>query len=471
MLDAAIFTHADVPYRIATYDQILADPFETITFDEDHAARHRRSGSRDGVRDGRLVHGPDGELVRVTLAEKLLLLLLAKLVNLVPDGGIWMNTQRPEWNDANNALVGRGLSVVTLAQLRRYVEFVRGLITTDTHVTEEFARPARPRSRRPSQAHRGHLDEGFTDGARRAFMDDLGSLGSAYRERVYAGFSGTSDRGPGRAGAVAAGRGAGLRRREPAGEPARGRALPLLQHPRPVRRRGGGSGGCPRCSRARSRCCPAASSGRRSPWPCSPGCVPAPCTARTSTATCCTRTRTCRASSTGTRSRPSRAQACPLVAALVAAGDRSLVVADVHGDLHFAAGIRNARDVEEALDRLAADPDLGEVARASRAELLDIFEEVFTHAEFTGRSGSFFAYEGLGSIYWHMVSKLLLAVQETVERAVADGEPSATVQALAAPTRTSAPGSATASRPRSTGPSRPTPTRTPPPGMAPASPE
>ena len=35
------------------------------------------------------------------------------------------------------------------------------------------------------------------------------------------------------------------------------------------------------------------------------------------------------------------------------------------------------------------------------------------HDQFTGRSGTFFAYEGLGSIYWHMVSKLLLAVQET----------------------------------------------------------
>ena len=38
-----------------------------------------------------------------------------------------MNTQRPEWNDANNALVGHGLSVVTLAHLRRYLAFVREL--------------------------------------------------------------------------------------------------------------------------------------------------------------------------------------------------------------------------------------------------------------------------------------------------------------------------------------------------------
>jgi hypothetical protein len=36
------------------------------------------------------------------------------------------------------------------------------------------------------------------------------------------------------------------------------------------------------------------------------------------------------------------------------------------------------------------------------------------HREFTGRSGTMFGYEGLGCIYWHMVAKLLLAVQERV---------------------------------------------------------
>ena len=35
-----------------------------------------------------------------------------------------MNTQRPEWNDANNALVGYGLSMVTLAHLRRYLQLI-----------------------------------------------------------------------------------------------------------------------------------------------------------------------------------------------------------------------------------------------------------------------------------------------------------------------------------------------------------
>ncbi|HXU83972.1 MAG TPA: hypothetical protein VN914_21400, partial [Polyangia bacterium] len=39
-----------------------------------------------------------------------------------------------------------------------------------------------------------------------------------------------------------------------------------------------------------------------------------------------------------------------------------------------------------------------------------------------GRSGSFFKYEGLGCIYWHMASKLLLAAQEMVAPA---GDPEA----------------------------------------------
>jgi hypothetical protein len=53
-----------------------------------------------------------------------------------------------------------------------------------------------------------------------------------------------------------------------------------------------------------------------------------------------------------------------------------------------------------------------------RKLVLDIFEKIFNHKAFTGRSGTFFGYEGLGSIYWHMVSKLLLAVQECCLKAI-----------------------------------------------------
>ena len=64
-------------------------------------------------------------LYSVNLIEKLLVSLLAKLANYIPEAGLWLNTQRPEWNDANNALVGHGVSVVTLCHLRRFVVFLR----------------------------------------------------------------------------------------------------------------------------------------------------------------------------------------------------------------------------------------------------------------------------------------------------------------------------------------------------------
>ena len=64
------------------------------------------------------------------MIEKLLVLALTKISNFIPNGGIWMNTQRPEWNDANNALVGYGTSMVTLYYLRRYLVFVNKIINT-----------------------------------------------------------------------------------------------------------------------------------------------------------------------------------------------------------------------------------------------------------------------------------------------------------------------------------------------------
>jgi hypothetical protein len=41
-----------------------------------------------------------------------------------------------------------------------------------------------------------------------------------------------------------------------------------------------------------------------------------------------------------------------------------------------------------------------------------LYESVFNHQAYTGRSGGMFGFEGLGCIYWHMVSKLLLEVGE-----------------------------------------------------------
>jgi hypothetical protein len=378
--------------------------------------------------DGKLVHGCDGELVRVTLAEKLLLTVLAKLINLVPEGGIWMNTQRPEWNDANNALVGRGLSVVTLAYLRRYVTFVRGLLGEDVTVTAELGDLLAD----VHAALAGHLDEarhGFADASRRAVMDELGAAGTAYRERVYRGFGG--DRmtvGADRVGVFLdvvleyIDSGVRANRRDDA-----------LFHSYNTLDLREGEAGIRRLQEMLEGQVAVLSSGLLSPQEC----VDLLHALRSSALY--------RADQRSYVLYPdkqlprflernsfpaSRAADCPLVGELVAAGDRSVVLQDVTGGFHFAPGVHNARDVLAALDALPASVSPATVER-DRAALLSIFEDTFRHAEFTGRSGSFFAYEGLGSIYWHMVSKLLLAVQENLESAVAHGADPAVVRQLA----------------------------------------
>ena len=67
---------------------------------------------------------------------------------------------------------------------------------------------------------------------------------------------------------------------------------------------------------------------------------------------------------------------------------------------------------------------------ADQKQIEAIYEGIFNHKAFTGRSGTFFGYEGLGSIYWHMVSKLRLAAFEVLESAVAQSEPAEVVGRL-----------------------------------------
>jgi hypothetical protein len=101
-----------------------------------------------------------------------------------------------------------------------------------------------------------------------------------------------------------------------------------------------------------------------------------------------------------------------LFAQLYEAQDRSLITRDADGLYHFAGNIRNYKDVSRALAALKQNARFARQVEADEEKIRALFEATFHHDEFTGRSGTFFAYEGLGSIYWHMVAKLLLVVQE-----------------------------------------------------------
>jgi hypothetical protein len=106
-----------------------------------------------------------------------------------------------------------------------------------------------------------------------------------------------------------------------------------------------------------------------------------------------------------------------LLESLIQENNHQIIIKDVKGDCHFNGNFKNAGDLSAALNQLE-DTSFSELMHKERALVLRIFEDVFKHKSFTGRSGTFYAYEGLGSIYWHMVSKLYLAVQEACTRAI-----------------------------------------------------
>ena len=116
------------PMKFKDMTPYLQNPRSTIHFNKELNDRLEKKYEDIGA-DGKLISDKNGEILLVTLSEKLLIPLLTKLSNLIPGGGIWLNTQRPEWNDANNALAGYGLSMVTVCYIRRYLHFIQKLIS------------------------------------------------------------------------------------------------------------------------------------------------------------------------------------------------------------------------------------------------------------------------------------------------------------------------------------------------------
>jgi hypothetical protein len=432
LLKRKIFSHANVPYRIKPYTMLLEDWYDTIVFDDVLDGQIGAMVAEMGT-DGKLVLDAEEHVFHVSLAEKLLILLLAKLANFVPEGGIWMNTQRPEWNDANNALSGKGLSVVTLCYLRRFVVYFQQLMSgfeaASLEVTQEV-KAAFDAMCKVLQRHKNALQGSFDDRQRRAVMDDLGQVGSDYRQGFY-------QRGLSEAFTD-------LDREELLG------FIELAQHYiehtlRANRRKDGlyhaynvlqvdeGSATFDHLYEMLEGQVAVLSSGLLSGEE------------------SLTLLRNLRQSAlyradqhsyvlypdrdlpgflSKNRLHPNQVEKSALLTRLIEVGDRRLIVIDENGMYHFPGSFRNAKDVKRALTDLRESEEYAALVDAEHDSILELFESVFDHASFTGRSGTFFAYEGLGSIYWHMVSKLLLAVQETVLRARAQGESSSIVQAL-----------------------------------------
>ncbi len=425
MLGADIFSYAEVPYRIKPLAEIIEDPGSTIVFDADLDKAIAERVEAMGT-DGKLLTAADGSVLHVNLLEKLLVPALSKLSNLIPDAGIWMNTQRPEWNDANNALGGGGVSVVTLCYLRRYLEFLAGfleerpgeILPVSTEVVTWLDRLQAVLASERNEYAAGRIEPG----ARKRMMLALGGAFSDYRETVYAGgFSGRTDLELDRAAALCrtalefVDRGIAANRRDDG-----------LYHSYNLIETTGEGVGIAHLPVMLEGQVAIIASGVLEPAACLEileGLFASDLYRPDRRAFLLYPAREIPGFMDKNRIPEDRAMEIPLIRDLLAAGDTSVLARDEEGILRFQGDLGKADDLAALLDDLGRRKKWAAAVSRDRQPVLDLFELVFSHRSYTGRSGVMYGYEGLGCIYWHMVAKLLLAVQETVLRADREGLP------------------------------------------------
>jgi hypothetical protein len=417
-LNKPVYSYSNVPYRIKPYKEIEIDPYNTIDFDWELEERITELVKEKG-RDGKLVLTEDGAVLHASLTEKLLSLILAKIVNFAPEGGIWMNTQRPEWNDANNALVGKGLSIVTLAYLRRFVVFFRKFIKhCSVNTFPVHSEVAELFNQLDLILHDNEplIYTDFTDENRRSMIDKLGQSGSDYRWKLYENdFSGQKiDLSYQQISNFL-----DLVRKFCDHTLMANRRNDDLYHSYNILHLEAGKAKISHLYEMLEGQVAILSSGLLDG------------------SESLSLLRSLRNSSlyqadqhsyilypdrklSGFIERntidPDLIKDLKFVKELEELGDKSLFVRDDDGLHHFAGQISNTNDLKVILSNLHQRTGLTEIIFEEESRILELFERTFNHYQFTGRSGTFFAYEGLGSIYWHMVSKLLLAVQETIFR-------------------------------------------------------
>jgi hypothetical protein len=412
LLHRRVYSYANVPYRIGSFAELMTNPKRTVTYDRAVAARIADRVASIGA-DGKLVLDASGAVYQVNLLEKLLVPLLAKLGNLVIDGGIWLNTQRPEWNDANNALVGHGVSMVTLYHMRRYVRFLQQLLAGEegpVELSSEVGDWLADTSAALATI-RPFLGDGPIDPDRRwQAMQELGLAASRYRQSVYREhpFSGRVERPLGQVNALLTDTLAAIDHsiRSNRREDGTYSAYNLLDL------RAGEIGVDPLYLMLEGQVA-ALSSGAITPQE-------AAALVETLFGSDIYRAdqhtfmlypdRPLPGFLEKNRIPAGKVEELVLLRRMVAAKDDRIVSRDADGCYRFNANFTNVGDLDAQLDALSVL--YGDDVDASRAPLRALYERVFRHREFTGRSGSMFGFEGLGCIYWHMVSKLLLAVQE-----------------------------------------------------------
>ncbi len=430
--DKEVFVYANVPYKIKSYAETLKNPKDTIDFDFELDKIIAERKSVLGA-DGALLLDQKNVIYKVNLIEKLLATVLAKVSNFIPEAGIWLNTQRPEWNDANNALVGDGVSMVTLYYLRRFLHFLEGIVSkmemNEAQVSEEMEQFFN-QIKETLEKFQDVLAGLISDTDRKSILDGLGNAGSRYRMTVYEkAFSG---------------------KKKPITKESLVNfiqvSLRYIDHSIAANKRKDNLYHAYNLITLENEkeisisYLPLMLEGQVSVL--SSGYLSAKASLklldslkksvlyRKDQNSYILYPNKELAHFVGKNNIPTgKIEKLELVKKLVKAGNSQIIEKDILGNYHFNGNFNNAQSVKNALKNLP-EKDYKLLIEKDQESLLALFEEVFNHKYFTGRSGTFYGYEGLGSIYWHMVSKLVLAVQEVCIKAINSKEDKEVIQRL-----------------------------------------
>jgi hypothetical protein len=418
-----LFVYANVPYKIKSYQETLLNPKDTIDFDY-HLNEEISKNKAELGADGALLRDGNDFIYKVNLIEKLLATVLAKVSNFIPEGGIWLNTQRPEWNDANNALVGNGVSMVTLYYLRRFLNFFEGIVSKANTNSIELSQELVEFFNKVAEAldsHQSILSGKVSNKDRKAVLDKLGTAGSDYRLNIYKnGFIGKKD----------------FITKSDILDFVK-ITLKYLDHSIEANRRednlyhaynimtvNDDEVSISYLSEMLEGQVAALSSGYLSPKEALEllnGLKSSALFREDQYSYILYPNKELPRFDKKNNISEAKFEKSELLKQLVIDGNAQVVEKDVLGNYHFSGSFHNANSLKDALASLPEDSYQSLVEKDTNY-LLELFEETFDHKSFTGRSGTFFGYEGLGSIYWHMVSKLLLAVQENCILAINTNE-------------------------------------------------
>lgn len=407
MLTEKVFSTSNLPYRFKSYKEIYASPRNSLEFDYDMDKKLKALEKEYGT-DARLILEKDGSVQLTTMTTKIVQLVLAKVLNLIPESGIWMNGQRPEWNDANNALAGFGTSVVTMCYLERMLTFLTDLFgesdasfPINTTVAETLKKAAAIYSSL-------NKNKTLTDVQRKEFTDSMGLLFEEERTALYAnGFDSeyTELKGADISAALKA-FATGIKNSIQANKrednlyhsynsvylsetEIKNNNLKLMLEGQVAIL----SSGLLKKTEKKALVDALRKSDLFEPNQYSYMLYP---------------------NSTlpdfMNKNVLTKEDVAPL-ASLIERTGSIILKKDDHGNYHFNPLFRNADVMKDFFGTM----EESKKPSAEEVKILDaLYEKIFNHQSFTGRSGGFYAYEGLGCIYWHMVSKLLLAVQENI---------------------------------------------------------